>query len=117
MDRKRIDLETSQDGIKSEDAQFNLDEYAKWVASTTTQQPQPYKRPILSEETKKRLVMAAHRINSIKDQQVRLAYILAMVAENGQLVAEVNIHRAARGFELLPVYDPSTGKQKRYGQL
>jgi len=70
-----------------------------------------YIRPEIAEETKKVLIRAAVKINSITDQRIRLAYVVALVGENAQLLAEVNDHRIARGYQPLPIYDPASGKK------
>jgi hypothetical protein len=70
----------------------------------------PYTRPELTADEKRMLALTAHQINMLHDMRKRLAYIGALVAENARLTKEVNEHRAARGFELLPTFDPSQGK-------
>lgn len=65
-----------------------------------------YKRPTVDGETVKSLAMVAKRINAIRDQNLRLVYLLRLCVENAQLLQEVNDHRMARGMEPLPVHDP-----------
>lgn len=69
-----------------------------------------YKRLEIPEEAERDLAKLANRINTIKDQWMRLTYIAALVYENARLTAECNDHRQARGFELLPTYNPMGGK-------
>lgn len=65
-----------------------------------------YPRPELSQDETTRYQKAAARLNSLNDQRIRLSYIIGLVIENARLLREVNEHRAARGFDPLPVYEP-----------
>jgi len=65
-----------------------------------------YPRPELSQDEANRYVKAAARLNSLNDQRIRLSYIIGLVIENARLLREVNEHRAARGYDPLPVYEP-----------
>lgn len=76
-------------------------------------EPAPFERPAISDELKLDVLKMAKKINSCHDQRVRLPYLIAILSENALLTAEVNQHRATLGFELLPVYDPITGKVKK----
>lgn len=76
-------------------------------------QAAPFERPILSDDEKHEVIKAAKKLNGCHDMRIRLVYLIAIMGENAQLLAEVNQHRAARGFELLPVFDPVTGKVQK----
>lgn len=67
--------------------------------------PTPFERPTLTPEEIKSLERASRRIFMLsrKDQ---VNTLLAALVENARLAKEVNIHRAARGYELLPTYEP-----------
>ena len=69
-----------------------------------------YNRPDLTDQQKQQLALTAHQINMMHDLRKRLAYLIAMVVENARLTAEVNEHRAARGIDPLPTYDPKEVK-------
>lgn len=64
----------------------------------------------LPDEDQRVLAKLANRINSIKDQWLRLTYISSLVYENARLTAECNDHRAARGFDPMPTFDPMKGR-------
>lgn len=68
--------------------------------------PPSYPRPEVTTEEKEKISKAARKLAAIKDDRLRLAYVIAVCLENARLVREVNEHRQARGFEPLPVYDP-----------
>ncbi len=68
--------------------------------------PEKYERPEVTEDEKEKLTRHARRMAAVKDDRLRLAYFVAICVENARLVREVNEHRAARGYEPLPVYDP-----------
>lgn len=68
--------------------------------------PPSYPRPEVTTEEKEKIAKAARKLAAIKDDRLRLAYVIAVCLENARLVREVNEHRQARGFEPLPVYDP-----------
>jgi hypothetical protein len=72
--------------------------------------PENYPRPALSNEEEQKYVRVALKLNSIRDQRLRLLYMSTMIYENARLLKEVNEHRAARGLELLPSYDPEAKK-------
>lgn len=68
---------------------------------------QNYIRPELSKDEQGELYQIARKITDLYNRQRRLTYILMLLLENAQLTKEVNEHRAARGFDLLPVVDNS----------
>jgi hypothetical protein len=58
-----------------------------------------YQPTQLPDDAQRTLAKLANRINSIRDQWLRLTYISALVYENARLTAECNDHRQARGFD------------------
>jgi hypothetical protein len=67
---------------------------------------QTYQRPEVSEADQKLNARLAVEFVTRKRKPDLIGIIVAMLCENQRLVAEVNEHRAVRGFELLPTYDP-----------
>jgi hypothetical protein len=70
-----------------------------------------YQRPEPTESERAALSRTARRLNAIRDDALRLSYVAALVYENARLLAEVNEHRQALGFDPLPVYDPGGAKK------
>lgn len=81
-------------------------------SSLDDQKPAAYPRPDLEPGEMEKYSRVARKVNSIPDQMMRLIYVAAMISENVRLTKEVNEHRAARGLELLPTYDPENAKRK-----
>lgn len=70
-----------------------------------------YERPTLTETEARETVWAAAKINRILSFKNRLAVITRLVIENALLVKECNQHRAALGYEPLPVFN-AQGKEQ-----
>lgn len=64
-----------------------------------------YDRLEPTPEDVNKFATTARRIVSQKTLIQVAAIMLELMKENARLTAEVNDHRAARGFELLPVHD------------
>jgi transcriptional accessory protein Tex/SPT6 len=69
-----------------------------------------YSRPELTKDEQAELYQIARKINNIYNLQNRRNYILTLLLENAQLTKEVNEHRAAGDFDLLPVVDNSKAR-------
>jgi len=69
-----------------------------------------YPRPELSPEEENKLRTAVNRLNLMQSFQ-RQIIMLAVLEENMRLLKECNQHREQQGLDLLPVYDPITGKR------
>ncbi len=69
-----------------------------------------YERPELSKEEQHQLLLIALKICDLHNRNHRLAYIINLLTENQRLMVEVNEHRQARGFELLPTVDNSKAR-------
>jgi ribonucleotide reductase beta subunit family protein with ferritin-like domain len=63
-----------------------------------------YERPDLSEDEKRKLALAAHRITQLDELQQEIV-IVSLLGENSRLAAECNQHRQALGIEPLTLYD------------
>ena len=70
-----------------------------------TVEPQTYQRQELTTEEKERLSKYISKFVFHKSRREIIFAMAALCAENAKLTKEVNDHRAARGFELLPVCD------------
>ncbi len=64
-----------------------------------------YPRPVLTRETITSLAATAALLAMASPAQ-RIQKITQIMTENARLLLEVNEHRAARGFESLPGYEP-----------
>lgn len=71
-----------------------------------------YKRPEISDAETEKILKAGRKMALIPDQLMRGRRMGLIMYENARLLAEVNEHRIARGFDPLPVYDPLTGKNE-----
>lgn len=97
--------EPEPDGTSAEDL--------KTPAASTPEpepaQPGPYVRPELSPAEQAAAAALVNRMTNSKSMREIRAFMLALVCENNQLSAEVNAHRAALGYEPLPVFHTNGG--------
>lgn len=73
---------------------------------TTLTQLKPLPRVEISEADMKTAQMYAAKAMAGKNHHQRVAFVAIMLAENAQLVAEIEMHRATLGYEPLPVWKP-----------
>lgn len=68
-------------------------------------QPQPYQRPELTPAELAEITRTAALLIQSRNTARTLATLMGLMRENALLARECNEHRAARGFELLPIHD------------
>ena len=64
--------------------------------------PEQFIRPEITAEEATRIKMAAQKIVKVQRALDIAIALVALMGQNLKLTKEVNLHRAARGFELLP---------------
>lgn len=64
-----------------------------------------YERPVASQEEQEKILRLVGRLVRYPRRDL-IAALVMILMENSSLTAEVNAHRAALGYEPLPIFDP-----------